>query len=535
MKINKRLAILLLVILVFFHSINNLIVLKSNKLPMFGNDANLAIESLRLYSSLKKGDLISVFFYRTIYPTLICILPSFFYLFFGTAQNIPPLINIPFMGILIFSIYGIGKKIHSKKAGLLAAFIVMTFPHIFGLSRIYYYDFPLMCCLTLTIYFLLKTDNFLSLKYSVLLGLSMALSAAFKSAFSIYLIGPFSVYLFCSIMNKEKIHDKIRNVLISLFVFFLFTSYFYVFNIGALLEHDFHAINLWYEPSNDMTRLHYLIPNLKYYLTSLVGYQILHFYFFIFLFSFIFSIVSPKKNKLLILSWILIPLLFFSFYVPMNLDLRFILPILPAIAILISLFILGFRSKQIKKFLTLSVLLIGTIQFFFVSYLPNYHYIVGSVNREFHLDPANIFMHDIHGPMPVRIWHYGLFYPIKYDWGLYEIVKIVNQSLNQKKPLNMLTFVNNFESPLNYLFKLNNIDINSYTSTPNQKFLLSDFDYLILSNIYSNEEAPLRNFFAVPYYDLSLYNLKNYDLIGNIFYPENITVFIYKKNSSQNI
>jgi len=64
------------------------------------------------------------------------------------------------MVILALSVYGIGKILYTRNAGLIAAFLVSCYPIIVSMSREYIISVMLTAMTALAYYFFLKSKNF---------------------------------------------------------------------------------------------------------------------------------------------------------------------------------------------------------------------------------------------------------------------------------------------------------------------------------------------------------------------------------------
>ncbi|MFQ5886308.1 MAG: glycosyltransferase family 39 protein, partial [Anaerolineae bacterium] len=103
--------------------------------------------------------------------------------------------NMLYLFVLLFSVYGIGRKMYGRGVGLLAAFAVSTYPILFNLSRTAYPDFALTAMVALSISLLTRADGFRNRTYSLLWGLSLGLGLLTKWPFLAFVGGP-AIYLF---------------------------------------------------------------------------------------------------------------------------------------------------------------------------------------------------------------------------------------------------------------------------------------------------------------------------------------------------
>jgi len=112
------------------------------------------------------------------------------YRLFGESDDVAVMANSVFLAILLLSAYGIGKEVHSKKVGLLSAFLVSTTPLLFNLSRVPYPDYPLAAMVAVAINWLVRVDGFRHRGYSLLLGVTLGLGMLTKQPFIVFVGAP---------------------------------------------------------------------------------------------------------------------------------------------------------------------------------------------------------------------------------------------------------------------------------------------------------------------------------------------------------
>ena len=107
-------------------------------------------------------------------------------LIFGFTLDTGVIGNSFYMVIMALSIYGIGKILYTRNAGLIAAFLVSCYPIIVSMSREYIISVMLMAMTTLVYYLFLKSENFENKKYSILFSFIYAVGLMVKWTFFIY-------------------------------------------------------------------------------------------------------------------------------------------------------------------------------------------------------------------------------------------------------------------------------------------------------------------------------------------------------------
>lgn len=355
-KLNKYIIILISIVL--FHAILNYTILSIDNTYMIYDESNAHMFSLRIFN-LVKSNPINLFYYfmndRSTYPPLMHIASTPYYALFGTSQDIAAFSNITFFIILIFSTYGIGKNLFNDKIGVLSAIIVSFFPGIFAFSRVYMVDFPLASMVTLSWYFLLKTEKFTDTKYSLLFGLSAGLGMLAKFTYFIYIL-PYFIFLLPKISNffnqsSRKLDSKQKkgrlfNLTLALIVCLSISSFWYFFNLKRIFLHHLSSNKGYILQTNLNYNLWFILKRFALILFMLLK-QIDILFFIIFLLSLVYAMLNLKKIEIsYLLLWFFIPILFLS----MNTFLlfkRYMLPVLSAVAILISFLL--FQTFQYTK------------------------------------------------------------------------------------------------------------------------------------------------------------------------------------------
>ena len=355
-KLNKYIIILILIIV--FHTTLNYIILSIDNTYMVYDESNAHMFSSQIFNIVKSNP-INLFYYfmndHSTYPPLMHFASIPYYALFGTSQDIAAFSNITFFIILIFATYGIGKNLFNDKVGILSALIVSFFPAIFAFSRVYMVDFPLASMVTLSWYFLLKTKKFTDTKYSLLFSISAGLGMLTKFTYFIYILPYFILLLpnIFSFFNKssKKLDSKQKkarlfNLTLALTVGLSISSFWYFFNLKTMLLRIL-AVNKDFILTTHLDyNIWFILERFCFTLFMLLK-QAGTFFFIIFLLSLIYAMFNLRKIGIsYLLLWFLIP----AFFLSVNtfwLFKRYTLPVLPAVAILISLFL--FQTFQYIK------------------------------------------------------------------------------------------------------------------------------------------------------------------------------------------
>lgn len=372
---SKRGLIFLILIFLIFSTVNAFVILK-NSTPLVYDEADYFLLSFRFHNLLK--DLFKVSLMTTINDTVILCrsileIPLLFSLSISPAHFIPgfnqylsPLVNLFYIGLLIFLMYKLGLVLKDEQTGILAAFMTLSIPVIFAFSRTLYLDFAFTTIVVLNFYLIVKITQFSSLKNFLFLGLATATGMLFKYSFLIYTFIP-TIILFISSPCRKKPVKLVAYLSPPLLI--AFPYYLNLILNKGIFERFIGRYSLTFL-FNELPGIQSYLGKLFIYLQALRQYQIGNIYFFLFFISLIYFLFNKSKNispslKFIVLTWLTIPyLIIVAFPFPINpVTSRHILPILPAMALLISLFVMGLRNLKAKYILCSFFVIFGTIQF----------------------------------------------------------------------------------------------------------------------------------------------------------------------------
>ncbi len=263
--------------------------------------------------------------------------------------------NSLFLFILLFSVYGIGRITYDPKTGLLSAFLVSLFPYIFSHQRVAMLDFPLASMVTLTLLVFLKTNKFNSLLYSILAGIAFGLAQITKETAIIFIFAPVFYYFYISYREGAKKYIVMRNFCIMLLFFIVVSGMVY------LKPSNFYAFQIYFGKT-------FHIPNHPGYLFYVkgVGHLIGIVVLILSLPVFLNYLVNIRNRDKFISFWLVIPFILFS--LSANKTYRFILPVLPALGLIIAKEALSVKlARFIKKPYIYIFVLSALLQFVFMN------------------------------------------------------------------------------------------------------------------------------------------------------------------------
>jgi 4-amino-4-deoxy-L-arabinose transferase-like glycosyltransferase len=318
-------------------------------------------------------------------------------LIFGFTLDTGVIGNSFYMVIMALSIYGIGKILYTRNAGLIAAFLVSCYPLIVSMSREYVISVMLTSMTTLAYYLFLKSENFENKKYSILFSFVYAVGLMVKWTFfiytlpavlaglwggkiglkdrisqSVYYIGMIATLLivpFCILiidqqrwipltlefllilalvksfpkasLSTQKVINLISLSCISVLICFPWYAHNLINILIGMSKFAFPGYALKFDASSG-------IPIWGYYIMAPIG-QMGWPLLVIFIVSFIFFFFKKERFNWLLFIWAIFPLIVFTFVD--NKGGRYTMPALPAMALITAVVLTQVKNISMRKFL----------------------------------------------------------------------------------------------------------------------------------------------------------------------------------------
>jgi uncharacterized protein YqgC (DUF456 family) len=363
MKRNKRHFYFLAMVMLLF-VIGNYLVISSDIIPPL-HDANVCYsDSIRYFKAFihdfKVDNLKILFTNINSYSPLYMLAPFPFYIIFGPTANVMAMFNLFYVFILVVALYKIANFLYGKPAGLLAAILLLTFPSIVGFSRVTHMNIAITSILALNVYFLLRANNYHNKVFSLWAGITALIGGLIGLKYIIYFAGIVLVSLgssFCSqfLIPKKDRKRVLLNIAIFLLCAILFSALFYYFLTSSFDLPDDSKVEgrnynfKWEGFLEAITgfKVDSFFLNLGNYF-QLLRQHILFPNFLLFLMSVFFIGINLFKlnHRIIFFGWLLSPILLLSLLAFADLELigtqpRFLLPVLPAVVIMIA----GLLSK----------------------------------------------------------------------------------------------------------------------------------------------------------------------------------------------
>lgn len=124
------------------------------------------------------------------FPPLTYLITMISFKLFGISYESAKLLLILFSLIFLFSMYGIGKELGGDTAGFITMAASAGSPPILDLSGAYLLEYPQTALTALAFYLLIKSNGFRDRKYSIFLGIALALSFLAKWSTAFFLALP---------------------------------------------------------------------------------------------------------------------------------------------------------------------------------------------------------------------------------------------------------------------------------------------------------------------------------------------------------
>ncbi len=167
---------------------------RSNKRPPTFDDAWYLETSLYFFHQLTKGGFgpfASAYAHSfRIKAPLISVLPLPFYFLLGPGYRPAMLVNTVFVILSSIYLFLLGRRLFSPQAGLAAVIFYQTMPLSYGLSRVFMVDYGLSALIIVWLYYLAASEHLRRGRVNCLLGIVLGLGLLMKVTFPAYIAGP---------------------------------------------------------------------------------------------------------------------------------------------------------------------------------------------------------------------------------------------------------------------------------------------------------------------------------------------------------
>jgi 4-amino-4-deoxy-L-arabinose transferase-like glycosyltransferase len=365
----------LFVILITFHVFFNIYWQKINTAPPTWDSAGhltLAYIFTDKISNFFKGEVSLLGLIRTsaYYPPLVHFIGGVVLLIFGRNYEYPLLAETLFFVISIIYLYKIIRHFFPDKPylALLTSSVYSFFPQIWEQSRQFHLDIPLCLLVLASFYHLSLSKSLTNRKHSFLFFLFFSLAQLTKWYGFVFLVVPF-VYevLIKAVSAKDFLNSKrISNLFIGIIEVLLIAIPWYIVNLKTILSN--FAISSTADYGDPRIVLSY--ESLFHYLKLMTSHQLGVLSILVF-FAGLYVMFRDRISYRRYVLWLfLFPYLVFT-VIP-NKDLRYVLPLAPIAAFLVSYFLtqVGNRTLVFFKTTIFCVYLFSLFLFFSLNQYP---------------------------------------------------------------------------------------------------------------------------------------------------------------------
>lgn len=311
---------------------------------------------------------------------LISIFPIPFYFIFGNSLKAAYFSLFICTFLINYFLFKLTLLIKNKKTALLTIFIFNTFPIIIGLSRAFYVEYFLTTVILAWFYYLFKSNFLQNKKVILTLGIIAGIGMLLKVIFPLYIFAPTLYYFYLSYKKSKNKNSVIEYSVRVIFIGFIISAIWYIKNFVSIFK--FLFTNGYGSIAQDYSEGSvFAISTLLKYWIKIIDQGLSFYYLLLFLLLFILFFTQKQKifrnntKNLFMVLWLVIPFLIFNFAV--NKADRFLTPLYPALAILISVLFFQIIKKPNKQILFgLFILIIPLIQFIYITFnfLPKTQY-----------------------------------------------------------------------------------------------------------------------------------------------------------------
>ena len=343
--------VVVIISLVVFYVINNHFWQKNDGIPAYNDQAHHLTNYLSIVRNLENSSINENGMYYDVdsqYAPLYYASAAAWTRLSGESRSAAVFINIFFYLILLISVYGIGRKAFGPGQGLAACLLLSFYPYVFGASRVFIIEFSLCALAALSVCLLFYSQGLLNSRLTIAAAVACLLGMLTKQSFIIYVIGP----LLLTLKDAFRQRIKPRRILVFLGIGLILPALFYCF---FLFRGTWQLFQMHFIDASLFSPIDYWQRNLYYFL--LLPDQMNWLNLFVFIISFALYVRLKHKDKLFLLTWLLVPyaILFFA---PLK-NSRYSLPVLPAIALISAWGIFMVKSPLRRNILLGLVLAFG--------------------------------------------------------------------------------------------------------------------------------------------------------------------------------
>ncbi|MEA3337012.1 MAG: tetratricopeptide repeat protein [Chloroflexota bacterium] len=376
--------IVALAVLILFHAAANMIWLWQDTRILFGDTGNHARISMKIAHILSEPD-VGVFGgiseATTFWPPLTYLFTQPLYLIFGFNPDVSVATNTVLLALLIILTYLIGQRLYNQTAGVLAAAMVSFYPIVATISRTYYLDISLAVMVAAAFYLLLRSEAFSQTGSSLVFGALLGLGLLTKKTFFIFALGPGIAVAIMALTAEKgngwrdlmawrpqqpmgpdgaKLLRRLANLAGAVVLALIIALPWYLAHMETISRQASVVENVASGGFRDRPIWWYL---------SWLDDILLLLPFILFIVGFVTGLLEFRRNWFPII-WIVVPGIIYPLVSRGHM--RYMIPLLPAVALLSAQWMVGIRRPALRRGLIALTIGFQLVAFFVVSWgLPS--------------------------------------------------------------------------------------------------------------------------------------------------------------------
>jgi len=302
-------------------------------------------------------------------PTLSGYYPPFVHLAGSLIYLLIPILNSPLILTFLFLIFGLVylfKLTHlltqDKTIALFSCLVFALTPQVFTETRLFQLDLPLTALIIASLYYLFKSNGFVSKKHIILFFLLASFAQLTKWYAFLYLLIPFfgqTVIMFKTETKQYALVNVLKGLILSVFL----VVPWYAINQSSIFNFFSSVASLG--ELNDPQNVFSLTGVLEYFYLSF-AFQTSFPFFVLILASIVVTIAKKIPYAKTLAFSVLFPWLCFTLL--KNKDVRYIMPVLPFFMASLTLFLMSLKGSLISKILKPVLITYLGILFLFISF-----------------------------------------------------------------------------------------------------------------------------------------------------------------------
>ncbi len=370
---------LALILIIAINALINYIWLKVDTFPLWFDYGQYFTRSVDIYHltlgvplSFERAVLgAGMTYWPLLHRVLLPLVSVPFYYIFGVSTDTAVISCVVFLAAALSATYAIASRLFDRRTALLATFILSVSPGFFTLSRRFSPEFAVIGLVALTIYFLLRSDNFQNRIYSILFGLGFSICMITKESAFAFIPGALIYVLYKIILLCRHDPGVRRGIFLNLFlssaasaitlipIYWFYREAAFSRILGVAYSEEIKQVYNMTEP--------YALAGLTYYLKYLFTYSFGPIFTLCFISGSVLCLRKKFGSKGFIFWWLIGSYILLCTTVTRFSE--YSLPLLVPLAIIAAYGISqSFKTKTIRVILAIFIICWGSAKFLVISF-----------------------------------------------------------------------------------------------------------------------------------------------------------------------